>query len=148
MPQRFGDFATWTGSIGTVAAFSIAFLQVHKERKHRIARELDDRLRARREHADRVTAWFVEDEVVIANRSGHPIHDVKIALPALSPAAEHRGEPDAAHTIVLPHVIPGETRAPTTVRHENRPPILTFTDARGDRWRREPGQPPTHHLEG
>ena len=79
MPQRFGDFATWTGSIGTVAAFGIAFYQLHKARGHRLARELEDRLLAKREHADGVTAWISGGEMTVANRSGHPIHALEVS---------------------------------------------------------------------
>lgn len=151
MPQRFGDFATWTGSIGTVAAFGTAFYQIRKERGHRIRREIEDRLRAQREHADRVSAWLVGDELVLSNTSGHPIRDVEAgylsvtaatALGAASPSPDATADADAHApdaVIVLDHVLPGETRVPAPHAHASQVPTLEFTDIRGDRWRREPG---------
>lgn len=146
MPQRFGDFATWTGSIGTVAAFGTAFYQIHKERGHRLRRDMEDRIRAQREHADRVSAWLVGDELVVSNTSGHAIHDVEagyvsaaaIGADASSPAAEPGAlAPDTV--VVLDLVLPGETRRPAPHAHSAQVPALEFTDIRGDRWRREPG---------
>lgn len=128
LPQRFGDFATWTGSIGTVLAFGVAFYGLHKERGHRLRREMADRLRAQREHADRVPAWFAGSEIVVTNESGHPIHDVVVSY---TPA---------------PHS-PGETRLNAPEPPDLQIPTLLFTDVRGDRWHRDPGKPPTTHLE-
>ncbi|QDQ96639.1 hypothetical protein [Tomitella fengzijianii] len=140
--DSFGDLATWFGSIGTVAAFGVGFWQIHRERRHRLLREMGDRMRARRAHADHVSAWIAESELVVANRSGHPIHDVEVqAADVLDPvdAADGRGPAPTRIGIVLP----GEHRQ--TLRHLADTPVLpaiTFTDARGDRWHRAPGRPP------
>lgn len=142
MPQRYGDFATWTGSIGTVAAFGIAFFQLHKERGHRLKRDVEDRLRAKREHADRVSAWFVGDQLVLSNTSGHPIHDVEVGYH--SPAGAADTGPDS--TIVLDVVVPGETRIPAPHSPATQLPTLRFTDTRGDRWQRGPGDKSPHLL--
>lgn len=150
MPQRYGDFATWTGSIGTVAAFGVGFYQIQKERNHRLKRELEDRLRAKREHADRVSAWFVGDELVVSNTSGHPIHDIEVnyfspAGAASAPDAESQDAgPDAV--IVLALALPGETRIPAPHAHTTQMPAIEFTDSRGDRWRRESGERTPHFL--
>lgn len=167
MPQRFGDFATWTGSIGTVAAFAVAYYQIHQERRHRLARELKDRVAARREHADRVSAWVSGSQVVVANRSGHPIHDVDIALGTLRPggtvdessrdsssggvgdsgssgADEDSGaavEPaSSVHSVVIP---PGEHAIPLDDA-DTEPHVVQvwFTDSRADRWSRKAGKHP------
>ncbi|WP_024796221.1 hypothetical protein [Tomitella biformata] len=142
MPQRYGDLATWTGSIGTVAAFGIGFLQIHKERRHRLARELEDRHRARREHVDRVTAWFTGGELIVANGSGHPIHDVDIIYHSAPPGPSPTAEP-VTETLQAPFVVPGETRLPAAHGDSAQIPTVLFTDVRGDRWRREPGKPAT-----
>ena len=141
MPQRYGDFATWTGSIGTVAAFAVAYYQIHQERRHRVKRELADRIAARREHADRVSAWVSGTDLVIANRSPHPIHDVDVTLRGEQPddnAAEERAS--ALHVSVVP---PGEHR---TALDESGGTMhvahMTFTDSRADRWSRETGAHP------
>lgn len=140
--DSFGDVATWFGSIGTVAAFAVAFLQIHRERKHRVTRELSDRLHRRRSHADRVTAWITDSELVVANHSGHPVHDV-IATVETARVAGASPEPSDLAPIPVEFVLPGERRFP--VPHPPGVtvlPALTFTDARGDRWHREPGHPP------
>lgn len=140
MPQRFGDFATWTGSIGTVAAFAIAYYQIHQERRHRLARELKDRFAARREHADRVSAWVSGAEVVVANRSGHPIHDLDITLGTLRPGDEPHEETSSMHVVVAP---PGELAEPLDdAGGEPHVVRIAFTDSRADRWSRESGKPP------
>ena len=138
MPQRFGDFATWTGSVGTVAAFGIAFFQLHKERGHRLARELEDRLLIKREHAKRVTAWIDDSELTVANLSGHPIHHLEISY--------SRDDEDGKETVgakVLNFVLPGQTSLPLPAGTVSQIPAMAFTDARGHRWRREVGKPPT-----
>ncbi|SDS01163.1 hypothetical protein [Microterricola viridarii] len=132
MPQRYGDFATWAGSIGTIAAFGTAFWQIHRERAARHRRELHDWLLAKREHADRVTAWVADKELVVSNQSHHLILDVGVEL-------------DDGVTLRLAHVEPGLTRVAAPGEHATRAvPCLRFTDARGDRWRRDAGGRP--HL--
>lgn len=140
MPQRYGDFATWTGALGTVAAFAVAYYQIHQERKHRLARELGDRIAARREHADRVSAWISGDEVIVSNQSGHPLHDVDVTV------GPHGTDPasESVERVHLKIVAPGESHAPLPdpvpdlhVLH------LEFTDTRADRWSREPGKHPS-----
>lgn len=163
MPQRYGDFATWTGSIGTIAAFAVAYYQIHQERRHRLARELKDRVAARREHADRVSAWVSGSQVVVANRSGHPIHDVDIALGTLRTggaagggsggdssedrsggAGEGAGaavEPaSTVHAVVVP---PSEFAVPLDdLDAELHVVQIWFTDSRADRWSRKAGKHP------
>ncbi|HJC27968.1 MAG TPA: hypothetical protein H9759_01075 [Candidatus Dietzia intestinipullorum] len=139
MPQDYGDLATWIGSIGTVAAFAVAYYQIHQERRHRLAREFRDRLAARREHADKVSAWVSGSQVVVANRSGHPIHDVDIALGTIAPGGG--GEDTAStHLVVVP---PGE-HAVDLDRSDAAPHVVrvAFTDSRADRWSREAGKHP------
>ncbi|MGP5227644.1 hypothetical protein [Arthrobacter rhombi] len=80
MPQRFGDFATWVGSLGTVAAFGAAFAQIHRERTLRKRRERQEWLLAKREHADQVTAWVSDEILTISNQSHHLISDVEVVL--------------------------------------------------------------------
>lgn len=143
MPQRYGDIATWTGSIGTVAAFAVAYYQIHQERRHRLARELKDKFAARREHADKVSAWVTGSQVVVANRSGHPIHDVDIALGTLLPedsARANNGPTSTVHAAVVP---PGEHPVPLDDANPSPHVVqMAFTDSRADRWSRESGKPP------
>lgn len=137
MPQRYGDFATWTGAIGTVAAFGVAYFQIHRERQHRLGRELKDRIAARREHADRISAWISGDEVVVSNQSGHPIHDVDLTIGA------HGAEPASTTPIHLKAVPPGEHRAPNPAPDPDLHVLhIEFTDIRADRWSREAGKEP------
>ena len=143
MPQRYGDFATWTGSVGTVAAFVVAYYQIHQERRHRLAREFQDRLAARREHADKISAWVTGSSVVVANRSGHPIHDVDISLGDLRPEGETRAESAQAAVIHLAVVPPGEHTSHLDESQANHNVLqITFTDARADRWTRKAGKHP------
>ncbi|GAA4807573.1 hypothetical protein [Tomitella cavernea] len=140
--DSFGDLATWFGSIGTVAAFGVGFWQIHRERKHRLLREMGERMRARRAHADQVSAWIADAQLVVANRSGHPVHDVEVVPADARTTGE---EPDRldAPPIRIRFVLPGEHRQ--SVRqpeHISALPAITFTDARGDRWHRAPGSPP------
>ncbi|WP_182359202.1 hypothetical protein [Tomitella gaofuii] len=140
--DSFGDLATWFGSIGTVAAFGVGFWQIHRERKHRLLREMGERMRARRTHADQVSVWIADSELVIANRSGHPIHDVEV-LPEDARTAGDGADGLDAPPIRIRFVLPGEHRQ--SVRqpaHVAALPAITFTDARGDRWHRAPGRPP------
>lgn len=141
--DSFGDLATWFGSVGSVAAFTVAFLQIHRERKHRRMREITDRLRRRRAHADKVTAWITGSELVVANHSGHPVHELAVTV-ATARAVGGSAPPADVEPIRLPFVLPGEQRF--DVPHPpdvTLLPALTFTDARGDRWHRGPGAAPT-----
>ncbi len=159
--DSFGDLATWFGSMGTVAAFAVGFWQIHRERQHRLLGEMTERLRSRRSHADHVSAWIHGSELVVANRSGHPIHDVVVALEnaliADAGAAERSDSPaggdggPASHgsaatvdgPLTIGFVLPGEHSTPVPhPPHVAVLPALTFTDARGDRWHRAPGRPP------
>lgn len=140
--DSFGDLATWFGSAGTVAAFAVAFLQIHRERKHRKRRELSDGLHLRRSHADRVTAWITDSELIVANHCGHPIHDV-VATIATARLTGASPEPSDLEPVSIEFALPGERRFDVPHPPEvTLLPALTFTDARGDRWHREPGHPP------
>lgn len=142
-----GDLGTWLGSLGTLAAFAVGFRQIHRERRHRLLREAAEHLRARRAHADHVTAWISGGELVVANGSGHPVHDVEVR-----PAQARTGEPGspvsglpgpAADPVRIPFVLPGEHRVRVpSPPHGASVPALLFTDSRGDRWHRPPGEPP------
>jgi len=126
-----GDIATWVGSIGTIAAFAVAFVQIRRERVERHKRELREWLAAKREHADRVSAWVAGETLTVSNQSHHLIHDVELRF-------------DDGSTLTLDHVEPGKTALPAPGKHETRAvAALRFTDARGDRWLREAGGPPT-----
>lgn len=143
MPQRYGDFATWTGSIGTVAAFAAAYYQIHRERRHRLAREFTDRVAARREHADKISAWVSGPTVVVANRSGHPIHDVDITLGTLQSEDGTRTEGGPTTEVHVAVVPPGEHVAPLDDSGAHLHVLhVTFTDSRADRWSREAGKHP------
>lgn len=132
MPQRYGDFATWAGSIGTIAAFAVAFVQIHRERTMRKRRELQEWMLAKREHADRVTAWVSAETLTISNQSHHLIHNIEVEL-------------SDDLTLRTDHAEPGATNMAAPGQHETRAvPRLRFTDARGDRWVRAAGQHP--HL--
>lgn len=135
MPQRYGDFATWAGSLGTIAAFAVAFAQIHRERSERKRRELREWLDAKREHADRVSAWVSGEELIIQNGSHHLIHRVVASAPGLS-----------AHA--LPHVEPGRLAVPLPDAPPPGPVALSFTDARGERWHRAPGERPVRAEDG
>lgn len=154
MPQRYGDFATWTGAIGTVAAFGIAYYQIHQERRHRLARELSDRIAAHREHADRVSAWVSGDEVVVSNQSGHPIHDVDLTVGPHDPGQNTDGADESEGTgttvtVRLKIAPPGEHRASIPSPAPDQHVLHSeFTDTRGDRWSREPGGHPTRVERG
>lgn len=137
MPQRFGDFATWTGSIGTLAAFGIAYWQIHKERGYRLRREMADRVAARREHADRVSSWITGGEVVISNTSGHPIHDVDLTVGTPGAGNERTSK------VYFALVPPGESRDAVEAADPGIHVLhMEFTDTRGDRWSRETGGHP------
>lgn len=130
MPQRYGDFATWTGSLGTVAAFAVGFWQIRRERTERQRRETREWLAAKREHADRVSAWRTGEDIIVSNGSHHLIHSVRVAL-------------DGHEPVFLDHVEPGRTSVPLGTHGDTVPvTALTFTDARGDRWVREAGELP------
>lgn len=120
--------------------------RIHRHRGslwHRLARELEDRLLVRREHADRVTAWISEGELTVANRSGHPIHALEVSYTQDSDNRE-----DAAETRGLGFVLPGETAVPLPAGTASQIPAITFTDARGHGWRRDVGKPPILQHEG
>lgn len=156
MPQRYGDFATWVGSVGTIAAFAVAFVQIHRERSFRKRRELTEWMLAKREHADRVTAWTSAQTVSIANHSHHLIHDVELILDDGQTLSFEHLEPGTTHlplesTDALPTTATPEAPdagAPATTNaapHPARPvSMLHFTDPRGDRWLRAAGKRP--HL--
>jgi hypothetical protein len=132
MPQRYGDFATWAGSVGTIAAFAVAFVQIHTERQARKKREAGEWLAAKRAHADHVTAWVSGEVLTLSNQSHHLISDVE-------------AEFDDGTVLTADHVTPGHTTMPAPGEHAVRAvPWLRFTDARGDRWVREGGELP--HL--
>ncbi|MEZ0341768.1 hypothetical protein ACAG25_17515 [Mycobacterium sp. pV006] len=130
---ELGDWATWVGSIGTIGAFIVAFWQIRRERVERQKREHREWWERRRAHADRVSAWATTGQVRIRNASGHPIHDVVVIC---ANGSEHVVDlvPPGDHDRSEPGLAPG----PVTVE---------FTDQRGERWRREPGQPP-HVMDG
>ena len=131
MGDIMGDIATWVGSIGTVAAFAVAFVQIRRERTERHKRELREWLAAKREHADRVSAWVAGEVLTVSNQSHHLIHDVEIGF-------------DDGSTLTLGHIEPGTTTRPAPGRHgTSAVATLRFTDPRGDRWLRESGGPPT-----
>lgn len=145
--DSFGDLATWFGSMGTVAAFAVGFWQIHRERRHRLLGEMTERLRSRRSHADHVSAWIHGSELVINNGSGHPIHDVVVTLEGAVVAGSDDtagGAPAAAgEPVTIGFVLPGEHASPMPhPPHVAVLPVLTFTDARGDRWHRAPGSAP------
>src|SRR5699024_11663276 len=90
MPQDYGDLATWIGSIGTVAAFAVAYYQIHQERRHRLAREFRDRLA--------VTALLVD--LVIRDRKSTRLNSshvsISYALFCSKKESNRRGRPPRA----------------------------------------------------
>jgi|GEM_PF-2910182 len=138
-----GDAATWVGAIGTLAAFVVAFWQIRRERHHRLAEQLRQRRLAHREHADRVSAWITGGDLVISNMSEHPIHDVEAVLESARSTGHGVDEQIDRRTLTAPFAAPGETRIPAPhPPYVTVLPALTFTDARGDRWHRAPGERP------
>ncbi|MCW4457098.1 hypothetical protein [Microbacterium sp. MPKO10] len=127
--ETLGDIATWVGSIGTIAAFIVAFMQIHRERSERHRREHREWIAHKRVHADNVSAWVANGQLRISNESRHPIHDVDVTMP---PA-------DAVH---VDHVLPGGHRQPASGMADGPAAVLEFTDVRGDRWAREAGGTP------
>ncbi|WP_026917717.1 hypothetical protein [Gordonia shandongensis] len=122
-----GDWATWVGSIGTIGAFAVAFIQIHRERSHRQARELREAWTRRREHVDRVSAWIADGTVHVNNGSGHPIAHVRV----------HDGDTAIG---TWEHLPPGLHR--DSAESDSGAVHLEFTDVRGDRWSRMPGAEP------
>ena len=121
-----GDLATWVGSVGTVAAFVVAFLQIRRERVERKRRDMREWFDAKRAHADKVSGWRTRDHVVVSNQSHHPIYDVALTLPD-------------GTVLNLDHVAPGKTDLPAQSGEAGRLTRLEFTDSRGDRWSQRPG---------
>lgn len=124
-----GDIATWVGSIGTVAAFFVAFIQIRRERVERHKREHSDRLTEKRAHADRVTAWCVEGALHLVNDARHPVHDVSVTFPDGTSRA-------------FDHVLPGDTVVSVPDAADGPVASMTFSDTRGARWRRDAGRAP------
>lgn len=143
IPDWLGDVATWVGAVGTLAAFFVAFWQIRRERGHRLAEQLRQRRLAHRSHAERVSAWITGGELVIANLSEHPIHDVEVTLESAHAVGPGPDEQIDRRTLTVAFALPGETRIPAPhPDHVSLLPGLTFTDARGDRWHRAPGHAP------
>lgn len=124
-----GDIATWVGSIGTIAAFVVAFIQIRRERTERHKRERREWIAQKRVHVDRVSAWVRDGVLQVANASRHPVHDLEAVLPS--------GE-----RISIAHVLPGDHTQPVAGEGDGPVADLTFTDVRGDRWRRAAGEAP------
>lgn len=133
-----GDIATWVGSVGTVAAFLVAFVQIRRERVERHRRERHDRLAEKRAHADRVSAWCVNGELHLVNDARHPAHAATVTF-------------TDGTSISFDHILPGETVTPVAGAPDGPVASLTFSDTRGARWQRKIGRAPelladTAHL--
>ncbi|ALG84590.1 hypothetical protein [Gordonia phthalatica] len=126
---EMGDWATWVGSIGTIGAFAVAFWQIHRERTARRTRDKHERWMRRREHVDRVSAWIHDSVLHINNDSGHPIHEVLVS----------DGDRELMNWTQIP---PGTHRDETIDEVDHGTVHLEFTDIRGDRWSRAPGNEP------
>ncbi|MGB6247375.1 hypothetical protein [Gordonia sp. (in: high G+C Gram-positive bacteria)] len=141
MTIAFGDWATWVGSLGTIGAFAVAFLQIHKERTERKRRDLRESWERRREHVDRVSAWAHDGRIHVNNESGHPLHQVRISSHgrAAGPGEPHADAGDEDITS-WDHLPPGLHSS--TTGWSDGGVHLVFTDSRGDRWSRAPGEDP------
>jgi hypothetical protein len=160
-------FWTAVGSVGTVLAFLVAFMQISVERSARKGAQIE-------EQARRISAWVGEDldedgeqtEAVLLNASSEPVFEVVAWLVMLQGAGPTRGEDDDSEDVsrysavgVLP---PGRYITPLPgpqlwAGMHRRPGVeLAFTDARGGHWiRRGDGQlekikadPPEHYRLG
>lgn len=124
-----GDIATWVGSLGTIAAFIIAFAQIHRERVERQRREWREWMTAKRMHADHISAWIAEETIIVTNQSHHPIHAVTVSY----------GD---GLTAEFEHIPPGRTTTSAPGAESGAAATVEFVDVRGDAWIRAAGHPP------
>lgn len=77
----WGDIATWTGAIGTVGAFTVAFVQIKIERKARKERYKKEQDLSEKDQASKVSAWVEGDgKIIFSNSSSHPIYNLRVYL--------------------------------------------------------------------
>jgi hypothetical protein len=142
---QWGDVATWFGSVGVVGALFAAFYQIHTERTRRHADEEAERLRQRRQQAERVSGWPGQGSspmtpLILLNRSDEPVYEVVATLVMIQGGGPRQGEdgvlPEYRGVIaVLP---PGRFRVEVAggwAGMSRRPGVeVAFTDRSGVHW--------------
>jgi hypothetical protein len=134
----WGTIPDWLAAVGTVGALGVALVLLAKELRAR-REAIEDRVR---EHARYVAAWLGEQPssspglLAVHNGGQEPAYECIVKW-------THSGydePPQLAAFAVLP---PGETMHATVTPPAFMsllPPLtIFFTDARGIRWRRDPG---------
>jgi hypothetical protein len=167
----WGTAPEWLAAIGTLLAFGVAFWLLRKELAVR-RESVEDRRQAQ---ASLVAAWVSEPsrqierdgrtklvyQLVTRNGSGQPIYNVQVRM--LLPEGFKLTSPDEIFLPQLPQfryeVLPPKYTKPellTSIQPERlrhwlmpKPVEITFADAQGYKWRRDPtgkihllGEPP------
>jgi hypothetical protein len=96
---NLGDLASWLVAIGTVGTLIAALWQIGNERKSRREDERKASDAARRDQAQRVSAWYsgeTEDHanstLAILNASDEPVYQVIVTFVLIQGAGPHSGE--------------------------------------------------------
>ncbi len=99
---RWGDVATWIAAIGPISSVAVALLQVTRERKLRLGRELRDRSYQHRAHAELIAASVGPPQAVPHNTetpSDRTTLDSDVAYQ--TPIYIHSGSLEPIHEIVV-----------------------------------------------
>jgi hypothetical protein len=141
----YGDLATWFGSVGVVGALLAALYQINTERKRRHSDEQAERLRQRRQQAERVSGWPGRESLpttplILLNRSDEPVYEVVANLVMVQGAGPRRGEDNPAGRFrkVMGILPPGTWRVDVAggwAGMSKRPGVeVAFTDRSGIHW--------------
>jgi hypothetical protein len=142
---QWGDVATWAQSVGVAGALFAALYQIHTERMRRHADEEAERLRQRRQQAERVSGWpgqgaWPTTPLILLNLSDEPVYEVVASLVMIQGGGPRRGEdgvqPEFRRVIgILP---PGRFRVEVAggwPGMSRRPGVeVAFTDRSGVHW--------------
>lgn len=147
-----GDWATWVGAFGTIAAFmAVIYQMVHEKHLRRYA-ELTNVQNELRAQASQVSCWYdlgSGSSVVISNQSSQPIYDVAVALlkfddPMMPQSIEALISDGniTGHLLSRIHVVPPGKYLLEVMNHPNwkdHPYFsvdFAFTDSAGNSWLR------------
>jgi hypothetical protein len=164
MTLNYGDVPAWIASIGTVAAFSVALIQIRTERNLRQQAENQDRKERHRAQARLISAMPGPTEleegldplagrsaVDCINASSEPAYNVVLGIVFIQGAAPHTtedmlklrlgsGEVASVPTTTLSILPPGRTRAWIPGTHWTSAMAgragaeIAFTDRAGSHW--------------
>jgi hypothetical protein len=94
---NLGDVPTWAIAVGTVGTLAAALWQIGRERAARRHDEEQAVAAARRDQAQRISAWFAGDDangskLSILNASYEPVYQAVVTLVFIQGAGPQRGE--------------------------------------------------------